>query len=533
MRRLTTCFAGLFLALGLAVPPAQAGGTLRIAMTASDIPLTTGQPDNGAEGYRFLGYTIYDALVNWDLSKADKPASLTPGLATSWNIDPKDNTRWIINLRKGVKFHDGSPFNADAVVWNFEKILNNQSPQFDAKQAANVLTRFPGIKGVKKIDNDTFEIDTKAPDAWIPYELAWMFFSSPAQWEKVGRSWDKFAAQPSGTGPFKLTKLVPHELAQLEPNADYWDKNRIPKTDKLILMPIPDPNTRTAALLSGQVDWIEAPAPDMIPNLKAKGMQITSNVYPHTWPYQFSFVEGSPWRDIRVRKAANLAVDREGLKQLLGGMMVPAEGLVTSDHPWFGKPSFKVKYDPEEAKRLLKEAGFSKDHPVKAKILISASGSGQMLPLAMNEFIQQNLADVGIALEFEVLEWQTLYANWRQGAKDPASRAGTATNVSFAWQDPMVAFYRFMHSSMVSPNGFNWGWYTNSEVDTLLDQARATFDTAQQDALLAKLHTKLVDDASWLFIAHDVGPRALSPKVKGFVQARSWFQDLTPVSMDK
>ncbi|PKU25512.1 ABC transporter substrate-binding protein [Telmatospirillum siberiense] len=533
MRRLAPALAGLFLALGIVAQPAWAGGTLRIAMTASDIPLTTGQPDNGAEGYRFTGYTIYDALVNWDLSKADQPASLTPGLATSWSIDPKDNTRWIFNLRKGVTFHDGSAFNADAVVWNFEKVLNDQSPQFDAKQSGNVRGRFPGIKEVKKIDENTVSISTKAPDAWMPYELAWMFFSSPTQWEKLGKSWDKFAMQPSGTGPFKLTKLVPRELAQLEPNTAYWDKNRIPKTDKVILMPIPDPNTRTAALLSGQVDWIEAPAPDMIPNLKAQGMQITSNVYPHTWPYQFSFLEGSPWNDIRIRKAANLAVDREGLKQLLGGMMVGAEGMVTADHPWFGHPTFKVKYDPAEAKRLLKEAGYSKDHPIKAKILISASGSGQMLPLAMNEFIQQNLAEVGIALEFEVLEWQTLYANWRQGAKDPASRGGTATNVSFAWQDPMVAFYRFIHTSMIPPNGFNWGWYKDPESDALLDQARATFDPAKQDALLAKLHERQVDNATWLFIAHDVGPRALSPKVKGFVQARSWFQDLTPVSLDK
>ncbi len=533
MRRLAPFLAGLFLTFGLAASPASAGGTLRIAMTATDIPLTTGQPDNGAEGYRFTGYTIYDALVNWDLSKGDRPAGLIPGLATSWAVDPKDNTRWIFNLRKDVTFHDGSAFNADSVVWNFEKVLNEQSPQFDPKQSGNVRGRFPGIKSVRKLDDLTVEIVTKAPDAWMPYELTWMFFSSPAQWEKLGKSWDKFAMQPSGTGPFKLTKLVPRELAQLEPNTAYWDKNRIPKTDKLILMPIPDPNTRTAALLSGQVDWIEAPAPDMIPNLKAQGMQITSNVYPHTWPYQFSFLEGSPWNDIRIRKAANLAVDREGLKQLLGGMMVPAEGLVSPDHPWFGTPGFKIRYDPAEAKRLLKEAGYSKEHPVKAKILISASGSGQMLPLAMNEFIQQNLAEVGIALDFEVLEWQTLYANWRQGAKDPASRGGTATNVSFTWQDPMVGFYRFTHSSMVPPNGFNWGWMSDPTDDALLDQARLTFDIGQQNAILAKLHERLVDNAAWLFIAHDVGPRAMSPKVKGFVQARSWFQDFTPISLDK
>lgn len=533
MRRLLTGAIATLMVLGASATPVFAGGTLRIAMTASDIPLTTGQPDNGFEGYRFFGYTIYDALVNWDLSKADTASALTPGLATSWSVDDKDKTKWAFHLRQGVKFHDGSAFNADAVVWNFEKLLNDKSPQFDPKQAANGRARIPTVKSVTKIDDNTVQITTKVVDAWLPYTLSYVFFSSPTQWEKLGRSWDKFAAQPSGTGPFKMTGMVPRERAEFVPNTDYWDKNRIPKTDKVILMPIPEANTRTTALMAGQVDWVEAPAPDMIENLRSRGLTITSNVYPHTWPYQFSFAEGSPWRDIRVRKAANLAVDREGLKKLLGGMMMPAQGLVFPGHPWFGEPTFKVRYDPEEAKKLLKEAGYSKDKPVKVKVLISASGSGQMLPLAMNEYIQENLAQVGIQVEFEVLEWQTLFANWRQGTKDPASRGADATNVSFAWMDPFSGFYRFMHSSMVPPNGFNWGYFNDPSYDKLLDEARATFDQTKQDQLLAAVHTKIVDDATWLWVAHDVAPRALSPKVKGFVQPRSWFVDLTSVSMDK
>src|SRR5690349_24656237 len=91
---------------------ASAQGTLRIGMTAADIPLTTGQTDQGGEGMRFMGYTVYDGLINWDLSSADKPSVLTPGLATSWKIDDSDRTRWIFTLRQGVKFHDGSEFKA-------------------------------------------------------------------------------------------------------------------------------------------------------------------------------------------------------------------------------------------------------------------------------------------------------------------------------------------------------------------------------------------------------------------------------------
>ena len=133
--RLSRSFACLALGLTLGAQAARAESVLRIAMTASDIPLTTGQTDNGGEGMRFMGYTVYDGLINWDLTQADKASGLVPGLATSWNVAP-DKTHWTFKLRQGVKFQDGSLFNADAVVWNFAKLLDDKSPQYDPKQAA-------------------------------------------------------------------------------------------------------------------------------------------------------------------------------------------------------------------------------------------------------------------------------------------------------------------------------------------------------------------------------------------------------------
>src|ERR1700730_15968982 len=137
-RALAGIFAAVFIASGSA---AGAQGTLPIGMTASDIPLTPGQTDNGGEGMRFMGYTVYDALVNWDLSSADKPSDIVPGLATSWSVDSSDKTKWIFRLRDGVTFHDGSAFTAQSVVWNFEKLLNDKSPQFDPRQAAQGRSR--------------------------------------------------------------------------------------------------------------------------------------------------------------------------------------------------------------------------------------------------------------------------------------------------------------------------------------------------------------------------------------------------------
>src|SRR6201985_782299 len=126
--------AGTMLALAaglLGSPRALAETTLRIAMTAADIPTATGLPNNGFEGMRFLGYPIFEGLVLWDLTKTSELATLRPGLAEQWEQEPGDKKIWIFNLRRGVKFHDGTDFNADAVVWNLDRYFNKESPQFE------------------------------------------------------------------------------------------------------------------------------------------------------------------------------------------------------------------------------------------------------------------------------------------------------------------------------------------------------------------------------------------------------------------
>lgn len=507
---------------------AMAEGSLRIAMTASDVPLPNGQTDQGAEGMRFMGYQVFEALVAYDLSSADKPVTLVPGLATEWAVDPQDETRWTFKLRDGVKFHDGSDFDADAVIWNLDKILNPEAPQYDEKQSAQGRGRIPTVAGYRALDDMTVEITTSTPDALIPYEIAWIVMSSPAAFEAAG-SWDAFLQAPSGTGPFRVSEYVPRERAVLVPFDGYWNPERKSDLDEVVLMPVPDPSARVAALRSGQVDWIEAPPPDALDSLKAAGFTISSNVYPHVWPWHFSMLEGSPWADERIRKAANLAIDREGMKVLLGGMMVPAKGMVPETSDWFGTPDFEVRYDPEAAIALMKEAGYGPDNRLKVKAIISPAGSGQMQPMLMNELIQQNLAAIGIDVEFDVRDWNALLANWRAGAKDPSTDGAQSTNSSYFSQDPFTALMRHIDSRLVAPKGTNWGYYENPEADALIDQIRTTFEPEQQLAAIQALHELYVDNALFLFVAHDVAPRALAPEVEGFVQAQNWFQDLTPV----
>lgn len=544
--RAASALCMLLMASATALPQSVRAETiLRIGMTAADIPRTLGQPDQGFEGNRFSGLTMYDALTMWDLSSSEKASVVIPGLSTEWAVDDADKKKWTFKLRSGVTFHDGSPFNADAVVWNVEKVLKQDAPQFDASQVGVTASRMPTLISAKKIDDMTVELVAKEPDSFLPINLTNLFMASPTKWQgffdkaegadakaKSQAAWAAFAKDASGTGPWKMSKFTPRERLELVKNEDYWDKARVPHVDKMVLLPIPEANARTSALLSGQVDWIEAPAPDAVKEITARGFKIEKNEQPHVWPWQFSRIEGSPWNDIRVRKAANLCIDREGLKDgLLAGLMVPATGTFEPGHPWRGKPTFQIKYDLPAAQKLMQDAGFGPGKKLTVKIQTSASGSGQMLPLPMNEYLQQALAECYFDVQFDVIEWNTLFTNWRRGVKDPSANGANATNVTYAAMDPFFAMVRFLQSAMAPPVSNNWGFINNPKFDELVTKARTTFDATARDEALAELHAASVDDAAFLYVAHDVGPRALSPKIKGFVQPKSWFVDFSPVSM--
>jgi peptide/nickel transport system substrate-binding protein len=406
----------------------------------------------------------------------------------------------------------------------------------------------PNLRSARKIDDMTVELTTSSPDALLPINLTNLFMASPAHWKKLydavpanvtdpkeraKQAWDAFARNASGTGPWKMDRFVPRERLELVKNAGYWDGKRVPKVDRLVLLPMPEPNARTAALLSGQVDWVENPAPDALPQIKQRGFAIYQNEQPHVWPWQFSRIEGSPWNDLRVRKAANLCVDRNAMKDgLLGGLMVSATGTFEPGHPWRGNPKFQIKYDPNEARKLMTAAGFSKDKRLKVKTQTSASGSGQMLPVPMNEFVQQSLAECFFDVELDVIEWNTLFTNWRVGAKDQTARGANAINVTYAAMDPFFGMVRFTSTKTFPPVSNNWGYFGNEEFDKLIADARTAFDAKTRDAALAKLHERIVEEAPFVWVAHDVGPRAMSAKVKNVVQPQSWFIDLATMTME-
>jgi len=509
----------------LGTASATAGGTLVIGMTAGDLPVTTGNPDQGFEGYRFVGYNLYDSLVLWDLSGAgDKAAEIRPGLATGWQIDEADNKRWIFTLRQGVKWHDGCPFTADDVIWNFGYTSDEKAPQFNPAQFGQARAYFGTYAGVEKIDDYRVAFTTKVPDALFPYMMSYVLMVSPCRAKEVKYDWTAYAAKPSGTGPYKFDKAVAHQRMEFVPNADYWDKARVPQHDRLVLVPMPEASTRTAALLSGLVNWIEAPSPDAIERLKSSGMKVVTRVYPHNWSYQLNFVKG-PFTDKRVRQAANYALNREDIKDLLNGLMLEEYATVPPSTAYYGKPLL-YKYDPDKARSLLKEAGCL---PCKVTFAISTSGSGQMQPLPMNELVKSQMDAAGFEVKLDAMDWNALLQVGRGGVD--ASPDIHAINISRASQDPFNALIRHVWTGAWAPKGANWGHHGNPAMDKLIDGILGEFDSAKRLALLTRLHEMMNEEAALIFVAHDLNPRAMSPKVQGFVQAQSWFQDLTPVKV--
>lgn len=518
-RRFLACLLFLFaLCAGTAV---RAESVLRIAMTAGDIPDWAGQPDQGFEGYRFVGFTLYEGLVNWDLSRSDQEAGLRPGLATKWYPDPANPKRWIFELRHNVKFHDGCDWNADAAVWNIQRLTSKDSPAFSAVNYARGRSRTNDIDHVEKVDDYTIAIDTVSVVSVFPYNLPFVLMMSPCAMKAANNDYQAYAKAPAGTGPYKFDKVVPHERLELVKNASYWDEKRIPKQDRVVLLPMPEASTRVAALLSGQVDLIEAPPPDAIARLKQAGMNVVTNVYPHTWPYLLNFLNG-PFKDLRVRQAANYAVDRDEMVEMLNGVAVPSFGIFVPSQAYYGHP-VEYKTDPAKATALLKEAGC---YPCSINVAISTSGSGQMQPLPMNELVKEQLEKVGFKVNFDTLDWNTVLTVFISGAgKYPQY---DAINFSSGSTDPLN-FLKFAMTKYAAPNGSNWGAFSDPKLDAVGEKIFNTFDPQEQIKLTQQAHEMLVADAARLFIVSDLNPRALSPKLSGFVQARSWFQDIEPI----
>ncbi len=180
-------------------------------------------------------------------------------------------------MRARVGFCNDSPFDAEACACNFALVADQGPPQFDALRAGLVRTRLTVVASWRVIDPMTFEVTTRASDALFPSQVPFLWKVSPAHWRALGGDWQRFATNPSGTGPYRFVWLRPRERAEFEPITDDWDKDRIPRLPRTVLLPMPEGTAQVAALRAGQVDVVETVPPDTIATLRAAGLRVVMN----------------------------------------------------------------------------------------------------------------------------------------------------------------------------------------------------------------------------------------------------------------
>ena len=505
----------------------KSGGTLVLGFESDIGPLTT-EINAGAVTSR-VKQMVYDSLVMRDYVNYFPEPPRIPGLAERWEVAP-DGMSYTFFLRKGVKFHDGTPFNADAVKFNFDRDNDPSHPfyyQLGAGAAKAILGK---VKSTEVVDPYTFKVSMKEPEVLFLNLVEGFFIVSPDAVKKYGN--DNYPRNTAGTGPFKFVSHESGVQAVVEKNPDYWGKESLgggPFVDKIVIRFIPEATARVAALQAKEVDWIVAVPPDSVPTLqKDPNLVVAMDSIPHTWMWRMNF-KNEHFKIKKVRQAVSLGVDREKMaKGLLRDTAIPAAQFWAPGSPGY-RPVPKemtYAYDPDRAKALLAEAGFP--NGIDVKVFVPNSGSGMMVPVPMNEEIQEDLAKIGVRVKLEIVEWQAYLS--RSGAGMPAEYAAFGT--SLATEDPS-ALPRQFHSKYQPPNGGNPQWYANPDVDKLFDEAAKTLDDAKRTELYLKAHDLVTEDAVFLNVVHDKAPIAWNKAVTGFAHTKSWSFSFTKTWLDK
>ncbi|WP_323772381.1 ABC transporter substrate-binding protein [Antarctobacter sp.] len=452
---------------------------------------------------------VYDGLVRYK----DGTLEVEPALATDWTISD-DGTEYTFTLRDGVKFHDGSDFNAEAVKFNFDRMLNEDHPYHDTGPFPLAFF-FSAVESVEAVDATTVKFILNGPYAPFLSNLAYPtgLIVSPAAVEQHGAD---FGRNPSGTGAFKFAEWRSNEAVVVEANADYWDG--APELQAVVFRPITDANTRTAEMLAGGIDLMVEVPPVALSEFQGDAYTVHEQAGPHVWFLILNAKEG-PFADKLVRQAANYAINKTALvDEVLEGTAAVAAGPTPPAFAWaYNEELEPYPYDPEKARALLAEAGVE---GAELTFYVTEGGSGMLDPVAMGTAIQADLEAVGFDVKIETYEWNTFLGNVNPGLE------GKADMAEMAWMtnDPdTLPFLALRTEAWPDKGGFNSGYYSNPKVDELLEAARVATDQEERARLYKEMQVIVQEDAPWVFVANWKQNAVTSDKVEGFSLQPSFF----------
>jgi len=479
-----------FAAAVLAAAPALAQSTLTIGVRSEaqsmDPHWTQLSGDKQVEQH------IFERLV-----ELDHNSQPIPGLATSWRtVDP---TTWEIELRTGVRWHDGEAFDADDVIFSFDRLAAGVA----GAPASPAFALAKGGKRWTKVDADTIRITTEGPYPHMAEDLAFVAIIPEHRARGVTPSVDFNNGRATiGTGPYRFVEYRPGDRIVLERNPDYWGAR--PEWERVVFRPITEGATRLAALLNGDVDIIDYPPTPDIPRLRQNDRVVLSEIssdrliqiqfgYRDREPFVFDN-EGrpmaiNPLRDVRVRRALSLAINRDAIRdRIMGGSSIPTRNIVP---PGFFGHDESLQADPfnaDEARRLLQQAGYGDGF----RVTLHGPNDRYVNDQAIVEAIAQMWTRIGIRTEVVTMPRSVFFTDAIRG--DPASVPGVDIPKFSVWLTgwgtvageatyTVTGLLESYNAATGTGNG-NWGRYSNPRIDVLAFQARSELDPAKRLPML-------------------------------------------------
>ncbi|UCZ53112.1 ABC transporter substrate-binding protein [Bacillus shivajii] len=469
---------------------------------------------------------IYETLIEFD----EDSFEIGPGLAHDWEVDD-DGLRFVFHLREGVKFHDGTDFNAEAVKVNFERWADpNHEYNFgDEGYTYSVYgMQFGGFAGddghvieeINVINDHEVEFILNEPLGSFLQNMGMSYFAmtSPAAFEEYGSTINE---NPVGTGPFKFVSWNRDDSIVLEKFDDYWQEG-LPKLDQVIFQVIPDNSARLTALRSGQIDVMDGLNPDDVEIINAEdGLQVferaTNNI-----GYLGFHVEKEPFDDPLVRQALNHAIDKESLIAVLyAGMAEPAKNAVPPGYLGYNDEIDPYEYNPEKAMEMLAEAGF--EDGLELDLWTMPVARPYMPdPQRAAEVMQANLAEVGVTANIVTHEWATYLELTEQGEHDLFMLGWSGVN-----GDPDYFLANLLHGDAI-PGG-NRKYYSNDEVNRLIDEAKRNVDDDVRAELYMEAQRLIHEDAPHIPLVHSIPTLAGSERVHDYVPHPSTSESLKNV----